>query len=127
MTSAEDGLRDDPWERVKDLLPGGRKGKRGPRSQNRLFLDAILWFARSGGHWKDLPERFGQSDTLKRRYYRLVDRGGFAQILDRLAQDADLEWLMINSTSVRDHHRAAGARLTKGGRLPRGCAGLAAA
>lgn len=127
MTGAEDGLRDDQWERVKDLLPGGRKGKRGPRLQNRLFLDAILWFARSGGRWKDLPERFGQSDTIKRRYYRLVDRGVFDQILDRLAQDADLEWLMIDSTIVRAHHRAAGARLTKGGRLPRGWAGLAEA
>ncbi|MBY5482650.1 transposase, partial [Rhizobium leguminosarum] len=41
-------LRDDQWERIKDCVPGGTKGKRGPRTNNRLFLDALLWVARSG-------------------------------------------------------------------------------
>ena len=54
-----DALRDDQWERIKDFVPGGRKGKRGPRTNNRLFLDALLWMARPGGRWRDLPERFG--------------------------------------------------------------------
>lgn len=46
-----DGLRDDQWERVKGFVPGGTKGKRGPRTDNRRFLDAPLWMARSGGRW----------------------------------------------------------------------------
>lgn len=54
-----DALRDDQWERIKDCVPGGTKGKRGPRTNNRLFLDALLWMARSGGLWRDLPERLG--------------------------------------------------------------------
>ena len=54
-----DALRDDQWERIKDCVPGGTKGKRGPRTNNRLFLDALLWVARSGGRWRDLPERLG--------------------------------------------------------------------
>lgn len=52
-------LRDDQWERLREFVPGGRKGKRGPRSDGRRFLDALLWLARSGGRWRDLPERFG--------------------------------------------------------------------
>ncbi|WP_352642769.1 transposase [Mesorhizobium sp. M0520] len=46
-----DALRDDQWDRIKGLVPGGTKGKRGPRTNNRLFLDALLWMARSGGRW----------------------------------------------------------------------------
>jgi transposase len=42
-------LRDDQWEKLKGFVPGGRKGKRGPRSDGRRFLDALLWMARSGG------------------------------------------------------------------------------
>src|SRR6185437_12602538 len=54
-----DALRDDQWERLKGFVPGGTKGKRGPRTNNRRFLDALLWMARSGSRWRDLPERFG--------------------------------------------------------------------
>jgi transposase len=52
-------LRDDQWKQVKLFVPGGRKGKRGPRSDGRRFFDALLWMARSGARWRDLPERFG--------------------------------------------------------------------
>ena len=121
-----DALRDDQWERLKDFVPGGRKGKRGPRSNNRLFLDALLWMARSGGRWRDLPERFGDFQTVKRRYYRWIAMGVLDQILAALAREADLEWLMIDSTIVRAHQQAAGARKVKGGRMPRAWAGLAA-
>jgi transposase len=54
-----DVLRDDQWERIRGFVPGGTKGKRGPRTDNRKFLDALLWMARSGGRWRDLPERLG--------------------------------------------------------------------
>jgi hypothetical protein len=48
-----DALRDDQWERLKDFVRGGRKGKRGPHTNNRLYLDAPLWMARSGGRLSD--------------------------------------------------------------------------
>ena len=43
-----EALHDDQWARLRDLVPGGRKGQRGPRCDNRLFVDAPLWMARSG-------------------------------------------------------------------------------
>ena len=61
-------LRDDQWEILREFVPGGRKGRRGPRSDARWFFGAILWLARSGGRWRDLPERFGPYQTAKRRY-----------------------------------------------------------
>jgi transposase len=121
-----DALRDDQWERLQEFVPGGRKGKRGPRTNNRLFLDALLWMARSGGRWRDLPERFGGHQSVKRRYYRWIEMGVLDSILAALAREADLEWLMIDSTIVRAHQHAAGARKVKGGRMPRVLAGLAA-
>ena len=121
-----DGLRDDQWERLKGFVPGGRKGKRGPRTDNRRFLNALLWMARSGGRWRDLPRRFGKHETVKRRYYRWIEMGVLDAILAALAREADLEWLMIDSTIVRAHQQAAGARREKGGRMPRALAAHAA-
>jgi transposase len=121
-----DALRDDHWERLKDFVPGDQKGKRGPRTDNRLFLDALLWMARSGGRWRDLPERFGEYQSAKRRYYRWIAMGVLDQMLAHLAREADLEWLMIDPAIVRAHQYAAGARKVKGGRMPRAWAALAA-
>ena len=122
-----DALRDDQWERLKGFVPGGRKGKRGPRSDNRRFLNALLWMARSGARWRDLPAQFGGFETVKRRYYRWIEMRVLDGILAALTREADLEWLMIDSTIVRAHQHAAGARRQKGGRMPRALAGPAEA
>jgi transposase len=122
-----DVLGDDQWERLKEFVPGGRKGKRGPRTDNRRFLNALLWMARSGSRWRDLPERLGDYETVKRRYYRWIEMGVLDAILAALAREADLEWLMIDSTIVRAHQQAAGARREKGGRMPRALVAPAAA
>ncbi len=74
--------------------------------------------ARSGARWRDLPERHGSDQAVKRRFYRWVERdtlGGFLAVL----ADAGLEWLMIDSTIVRAHQHAAGARRSKGSLMPK--------
>ena len=91
------------------------------------FLNALLWMARSGARWRDLPEQFGDYETVKRRYYRWIEMGVLDDILAALAREADLEWLMIDSTIVRAHQHAAGASRQKGGRMPKALAGPAAA
>jgi transposase len=126
MDGGVDELRNDQWERLRLLVPGGRKGKRGPRADNRRFLNALLWMARSGGRWRDLPERLGDYQAVKRRYYRWIEMGVLDSMLAALAREADLEWLMLDSTIVRAHSQAAGARKVKGGRMPRVWAGLGA-
>ena len=122
-----DELRDDQWARIEPLVPGGRKGKRGPRSKNRRFVNALLWMARSGSRWRDLPERLGDYRTVKRRYYRWIEKGVLDAIFAALAVEADLEWLMIDSTIVRAHQHAAGAGREKGGLRPRAWVDRAAA
>lgn len=114
-----DELRDDQWVRILPLIPGGSAGKRGPRTDNRRFINALLWMARSGARWKDLPPDFGAFQTVKRRYYRWLERGLIDRLFEELVQDADLEWLMLDSTVIRAHQYAAGAPKKKGARKPR--------
>jgi transposase len=125
--SDPDRLTDEQWAQIAPLMPGGCKGKRGPRTDNRRFMDAVFWMARSGGRWKDLPERFGKVSAVKQRYYDWIERGVFATLFEALSGEADMEWLMVDSTIVRAHQHAAGARRQKGGRMPRAWAALVAA
>ena len=53
-------LGDVQWARLATLMPRECEGKRGPRTENRLFLDAVLWTTWAGERWKDLPERSGK-------------------------------------------------------------------
>src|ERR1700752_1285047 len=122
-----DELRDDQWARLQEFVPGGRKGKRGPRADNRRFLNALLWMARSGGRWRDLPERLGDYRAVKRRYYRWIEMGVLDDMLAVLVREADLEWLMIDSTIVSAHQHAAGVCKVKGGQMPKVLAALAEA
>jgi transposase len=114
-----DELRDDQWARILPLIPGGSEGKRGPRTDNRRFINALLWMARSGARWKDLPPDFGAFQTVKRRYYRWLERGLIDRLFEEMGRDADLEWLMLDSTIIRAHQHAAGAPKKKGARKPR--------
>jgi transposase len=112
-------IADDQWERIKDRLPG-RAGTPGTHARdNRLFVDAVLWIAKTGAPWRDLPERFGRWNTVWRRFDRWALKGVWRKVFDKL-QDPDLEWLILDSTVIRAHPHAAGAR-----RRPDGTGGQA--
>src|SRR6478736_2251377 len=71
------GLRDDQWERIKNLLPG-REGSVGvTAADNRLFVEAVLYRFRTGMPWRDLPERFGEGTKIHTRFTAL-DGGRYA-------------------------------------------------
>jgi transposase len=122
-------ISDEQWERIKDLLPG-RPGTPGrPAQDNRLFVDAVLWIGKTGVPWRDLPERFGDWNATFRRFDRWSDKGVWKRVFDVL-QDPDLEWLILDSTVVRAHPHAAGAKKTPtapGARTSRRSAGAGAA
>ena len=104
------GLRDDQWERIKELLPG-RKGSVGATaSDNRLFVEAVLYRYRAGVPWRDLPERFGDWKNVHQRFSRWAKRGVWERVFKHLAVDADNEYAMIDSTIVRAHQHSAGAK-----------------
>jgi transposase len=108
-------ISDADRARIKDLLPG-RPGQHGEVAKdNRLFLDAVLWIAKIGAPWRDLPARFGDWNSTWRRFARRARKGVWVRVFEAL-QDPDLEWLILDSTIIRAHPRAAGARASAGAR-----------
>lgn len=82
-------LTDGQWERIAPLLPGkptdpGRTG-----SDNRQFVNGVLWVLRSGAHWRDLPERYGKWKTAHTRFSRWARKGVWEQVFDELTRDRD--------------------------------------
>ena len=102
-------LTDEQWERIQDLLPGkvgdpGRSGK-----DNRLFVDAVLYVAKTGVPWRDLPERFGHWNSVWRRFDRWCENGIWKAVARELGE-LDLEELQLDSTSIKVHLAAVGDR-----------------
>ena len=114
-------LRDDQWDRIKDLLPG-REGHVGVTAKdNRLFVEAVLYRYRAGIPWRDLPERFGPWKAVHTRFSRWAESGIWEKVFKHLASEGDNEYAMIDSTIVRAHQHSAGA-LKKTARKPSGAA-----
>lgn len=104
------GLLDDQWGRIKNLLPGREDTVGVTAKDNRLFVEAVIYRYRAGIPWRDLPERFGDWKNVHRRHRRWSESGVWKNGFEHLAQDADNEYAMIDSTMVRAHQHAAGAK-----------------
>lgn len=109
-------ITDDEWERIKDLLPGQDGDPGVTAKDNRLFINAVLWLARTGAPWADLPERFGKHNSVFRRFSRWAKKGVWERVF-RVVQDPDLEQLFIDSTVIRAHQHAAGKKGAKTDKL----------
>jgi len=107
-------LREDQWLKISPLLPG-KAGDPGRSADNRLFIHAVLWITRSGAPWRDLPERFGEWNSVYMRFNRWAKKGVWKQVFEQL-QEPDMEWMMTDSTIVRAHQHAAGQKKVPTGR-----------
>ena len=119
-------LTDEQYHRIAHLLAGKPEDPGATARDNRLFMDAVLWIARTGAPWPDLPERFGKPDSVYQRFNRWAKSGRWLGIMEALGGDADLEHLLIDSTVIRAHQHAAGAR-KKAANRPSAARGGAAA
>jgi len=124
-------LTDREWVRLEPLLGKRRTGR--PPKDHRIIVNGLLWLAKTGAPWRDLPERFGPWRTVATRFYRWTQSRLWERILAELRRMADargrIDWEvhMIDGTNVRAHRCAAGA---KGGSIAKhwaaAVAGLAA-
>ena len=104
-------LTDAQWERLSPLLPGQAQSPGTTARDTRLFVEAVLWRARCGVSWRDLPaERFGPWHTVYARFRRWCQAGVWAQVLAQVQNATGLHRLMVDSTAVRAHQVAAGAK-----------------
>jgi transposase len=103
-------LTDAQWERIEPHCLGkptdpGRTG-----GDARVFLEAVLWIARTGAPWRDLPEEFGKWNAVFKRFRHWVKAGVFKRIFEALSGDPDLEYAMIDGSIVKVHRHGQGAK-----------------
>ena len=85
-------LTKEQWERVRPLLPPEETGKRGrPRKDNRTMLNGMLWIARSGAQWRELPESYGPWQSVYARFAKWRDDGTLEGVFHALSEAADME------------------------------------
>lgn len=114
--SRRHALTDEQWLQIQGLLPGQGKQRGRPAADNRRFVEAVLWIAKTGAPWRDLPERFGPWNSVFRRFSRWAHAGVWARVLQVLSGEPELEVLVLDSTIVRAHAHAAGAPKNAGAR-----------
>jgi transposase len=106
-------LRDDQWQRLEPMLPGKASDPGRTAENNRLFIEAVLWVARTGSPWRDLPPEFGLWNSVYTRFARWSNNGIWQKVFAELAKDADFEEVFLDSTIVRAHQHSAGAAKKK--------------
>ena len=95
---------------MAELIPGkpGDPGRSG--TDNRRFMEAVLWIVRTGSPWRDLPATFGNWNSVFRRFRRWTVAGVFDRLFKALRDDPDFEYVIADGTIVRVHQKATGAK-----------------
>ncbi len=102
-------LTDAQWKLMEPHCLGkptdpGRSG-----SDNRMFVEALLWIARTGSPWRDLPAVFGKWNTVFKRYRDWLEADVFKRIFEAVSDDPDMEYAMVDATIVKVHRHGHGA------------------
>src|SRR5436305_15071825 len=103
-------VSDTVWEKIEALLPGKKSDRGVTAKDNRLFLGAVLWRARAGLPWRDLPAEFGNWNSVFTRFRRWVRGMVFERIFKALSVEPDFEYALIDGTIVTAHQKASGAK-----------------
>ena len=103
-------LTDAQWARMALLVPGKAGDPGATGRDNRLFVEAVLWIARTGAPWRDLPAELGNWNSVWRRFARWAARGVWERLFAAMADDPDFEYVIVDATIVRAHQHSAGAK-----------------
>ena len=111
-------LSDDLWAVMGPLVERAKRHTSGqpPRLTDRMFFEAVLYWARTGVPWRDLPSEFGAWDAVYNRLRRWVHSGSLKALFELLTADPELgevRRVLVDATIVRAHQHAAGARRKK--------------
>jgi transposase len=103
-------LTDAQWAKMEPHCLGkvGDPGRSG--SNNRVFVEGVLWIARTGSPWRDLPAGFGNWSTVYTRFRDWVKAGVFHRLFDAASDDPDMEYAMVDATIVKVHRHGQGAK-----------------
>ena len=109
-------ISDELWDVLESVMPldAGRRGR--PWNDHRTTLEGIIWRFRTGSPWRDLPEPFGPYQSVWERHRLWSTDGTYGRMLAAVREQTQLgddeveAILSIDSTIVRAHQHAAGAR-----------------
>jgi transposase len=103
-------LTDAQWAKMEPHCLGkpGDAGRSG--TNNRLFVEAVLWIARTGSPWRDLPPYFGKWNTVFKRFRDWVKADIFKRLFDAVSDEPDMEYAMVDATIVKVHRHGQGAK-----------------
>ena len=103
-------LSEEQWQKISGLIIGRPDQKGSTGRDNRMFVEGVLWIVRTGSPWRDLPEIFGEWNSVFRRFSRWSAKGVWQRIFAALSDDPDFEYLIVDSTIVRAHQHASGGK-----------------
>ena len=103
-------ITDRVWDKISPHLPGKVTDCGVTAADNRLFLEAVLWRVRTGSPWRDLPPALGKWNSVFQRFRRWAKKGEFERLFERLSEEPDFEYVMIDGTIVSVHQKASGAK-----------------
>jgi transposase len=103
-------LKDEQWERMARHIIGDERTRGSSGRDNRMFVEAVLWIVRTSSPWRDLPDVFGPWNSVFRRFSRWSGKGIWHRIFAAMADDSDFEYLIVDSTIIRAHQHASGAK-----------------
>ncbi len=103
-------LTNKQWNKIKCFFPDrtGLKGR--PPKSHRMMLNGILWILRTGAPWRDLPSYYGPWSSVYSRFRRWSKAGLWDEIFAHISKNNNNECNMIDSTAVKAHQHAAGAK-----------------
>ena len=109
-------LTNEQWEQIEALLPKAKTKRGRPAQDHRQLLNGMIWVLRTGAPWRDMPERYGKWTTIYSRFQRWRKSAVWDKMFAKLqtaldgASTVDWEIHFIDSTTVRAHQHAAGAK-----------------
>jgi transposase len=102
-------LTEEQWHRLQRVLP---ERKTGPAATlgDRVFIEAVLFRAKTGMPWRDLPERFGPWKSIFNRFNNWAKKGHWELIFKELQLETDEVGSIVDGSVIRAHQDASGGK-----------------
>ena len=103
-------LTDEQWAKMEPHCLGKPSDPGRSSTDNRRFVEAVLWIARTGSPWRDLPPELGKWNTVFKRLRDWVKADVFQRLFDAVSEQPDMEYAMVDATIVKVHRHGQGAK-----------------
>ena len=103
-------LTDAQWAKMEPLCLGKRRDPGRSGENNRRFVEAVLWIARTDSPWRDLPPSLGHWNSVFTRFRDWAKAGVWKRLFEPVSDDADMEYAIVDATIVKVHRHGQGAK-----------------